>query len=80
MVKCRLATHAKEGGLHLGEVPVGASTGEGLVYNDGVLWLHSSDNCTHASGRESACMQSLSADWDQAGADAMNVMLLADEG
>ena len=47
----------KKGRIYLGEVPVGTSTGEGLIHNDGILRLHSSNYCTHASGCQPACMQ-----------------------
>ena len=50
-------THALEGRVHLGQFPVGPSTGEGLINNDGILWLHSSNNSTNASSCQLACVQ-----------------------
>ena len=41
---------------YLGQVPVGSSTGEGLINDDGILWLHVGNDCTHAPGCHPACM------------------------
>ncbi len=41
---------------HLGQVPVGSPTSQRLIHNDGALWLHMGNDCTHASRCQLACI------------------------